>query len=114
MKRENSMSILRNSLSLFILLTLNNPSFAQAVSKDLQKHCAAEQVAEHKGVKGKALTEEDFLAYCSCQSEFISKNATNAQINELLMNPKAKPDWLKTLESKAMKSCLSENSTMRT
>jgi len=108
------MSILRTSLLLAFLLSLTNLSFAQAISKDFQKNCASEQVAEHKGAKGKSLTEEDFSAYCSCQAEFISKNATNRQVNELAMNPKAKPDWLKSLELKAMKSCLSADSKMNT
>ena len=102
------MSILRNSLPLVFLMMLTSPSFAQAISKDFQKNCAAEQVAEHKGAKGKALTEEDFSAYCSCQAEFISKNASNQQVNELLMNPKARPEWLKVIELKAMKACITD------
>jgi hypothetical protein len=114
MKRKNSMSIFRTTLPLAVLLVIANPSYAQAVSKDFQKNCAVEQVAEHKGVKGKTLTEEDFSAYCSCQAEFISKNATNSQVNELLTNPKAKPNWLKPLELKAMKSCLSADAKMNT
>jgi uncharacterized HAD superfamily protein len=108
MKRKNSMSILRISLPLAFLLVIANPSFAQAISKDFQKNCAVEQVAEHKGIKGKTLTEEDFSAYCSCQAEFISKNASNRQVNELVMNPKAKPDWLKAIELKAMKACITD------
>jgi hypothetical protein len=91
-----------------------NQSIAQVISKDYQKDCAREQVAEHKSAKGKALTEEDFTAYCTCQAEFISKNASNRQVNELLMNPKAKPEWLKVIELKAMKSCITSDSKMRT
>lgn len=108
------MSILGTSLPLAFLLALANPSFAQSISKDFQKNCAAEQVAEHKGAKGKTLTEEDFLAYCTCQAEYISQNASNSQLNQLLMDPKAKPDWLRILESKAMKSCLKAESRMKT
>lgn len=108
------MSIFRNALSLVFLLAISNLSFAQAISKDFQKNCAVEQVAEHKGAKGKALTEEDFSAYCSCQADFISKNATNGQVNELVMNPKARPEWFKAIELKAMKSCLSSDSKMST
>jgi uncharacterized HAD superfamily protein len=93
---------------LAFLLVIANPSFAQAISKDFQKNCAVEQVAEHKGIKGKTLTEEDFSAYCSCQAEFISKNASNRQVNELVMNPKAKPDWLKAIELKVMKACITD------
>ena len=102
------MSMLHTSVLLAFLLFLTNPSFAQAISKDFQKNCAIEQVAEHKGARGKPLTEEDFLAYCSCQAEFISKNATNRQVNELAMNPKAKPEWLKVIELKALKACITD------
>jgi hypothetical protein len=93
---------------LVFFLVLSNQSFAQSISKDYQKNCAREQVAEHKGAKGKALTEEDFTAYCGCQAEFISKNATSQQVNELVMNPKAKPEWLKVVELKAMKACIAD------
>ncbi|MBT8580491.1 hypothetical protein ICN35_07690 [Polynucleobacter sp. es-GGE-1] len=102
------MSICHKSISLAFLFVIGAPSFAQTISKDYQKNCAIEQVAEHKGVKGKALTEEDFTAYCSCQAEFISKNASNRQVNELVMNPKAKPEWLKVIELKAMKACITD------
>ncbi|MBU3624548.1 hypothetical protein [Polynucleobacter sp. AP-Latsch-80-C2] len=102
------MSIFRSGLSLVFLLIMSNQSFAQAISKDYQKNCAREQVAEHQGVKGKALAEEDFTAYCGCQAEFISKNASNRQVNELVMNPKAKPEWLKNIEIKAMKACITD------
>ncbi|MCF8190794.1 MAG: hypothetical protein K9J14_05965, partial [Polynucleobacter sp.] len=71
------MSIFRAGLALVFLLVMTNQSFAQAISKDYQKNCAREQVAEHQGIKGKALTEEDFTAYCNCQADFISKNASN-------------------------------------
>lgn len=111
-KKEMTMSILRTTPLLISLLALTNPSFGQSISKDYQKMCIREQVSEHKGVKGKALTEEDFTAYCICQAEFINKNATNQQLKELAMNPKSKPDWLKIVESKAMKSCISTNSKM--
>ncbi|MBT8614726.1 hypothetical protein G6652_03055 [Polynucleobacter paneuropaeus] len=102
------MSIFNTGLSLVFMLVLSNQSFAQAISKDYQKNCAREQVVEHKGSKGKALTEDDFTAYCTCQAEFISKSASNQQINELVMNPKAKPEWLKVVELKAMKACITD------
>lgn len=102
------MSIFRTALSLVFLLAMSNQSFAQTISKDYLKNCAREQVAEHQGIKGKALTEDDFTAYCTCQAEFINKNATNRQVNELVMNPKAKPEWLKAIESKAMKACITD------
>lgn len=108
------MSIIRTGLSLVFLLVISNQSFAQAISKDYQKNCAREQVIEHRGIKNKALTEEDFTAYCACQADFINKNASNRQVNELVMDPKAKPEWLKTLESKAIKTCIPTESKMST
>ena len=102
------MSIFRTALSLAFLLALSSQSFAQAISKEYQKNCAREQVTEHQGLKGKGLTEEDFLAYCTCRAEFINKNATNRQVNELAMDPKAKPEWFKTIELKAMKVCIAD------
>ena len=108
------MPIIR-AVSLFtFLLVLSNQSFAQAISKDYQKNCMREQVVEHQGTKGKALTEDDITAYCSCQAEYISQNATKQQVNELLKNPKAKPEWLKVIELKAIKSCITSDSKMRT
>lgn len=108
------MPIIR-AVSLFtFLLLLSHQLFAQAISKDYQKICMREQVSEHQGTKGKALTEDDFTTYCSCQAEYISQNATKQQVNELLKNPKAKPEWLKVIELKAMKSCIPSDSKMRT
>ncbi len=97
-----------NLLILGLLLTLSGYTQAQAISGDFQKNCAVEQVAEHKGAKGTTLTEEDFKPYCGCLAEFINKNASNRQVNELVMNPKAKPEWLKTIELKAMKACIAD------
>jgi ABC-type thiamine transport system substrate-binding protein len=107
-KKEKSMSIFRTGLSLVFVLIMTNQSLSQAISQDYQKMCAREQVAEHRGIKGKALTEEDFSAYCGCQAEFITKNATNRQVNELVMNPKARPEWLKVIELKAMRACIAD------
>lgn len=98
---------------LFCSLFAINIGWAQEISRDYQKSCISQQVAEHKGLKGKTLTDADFNEYCLCQAEFVTKNASNQQINELLMNPKAKPEWLKVIESKAIKPCLA-NSKMNT
>lgn len=89
-------------------------SQAQAISGDFQKNCALEQLAEHKNIKKKSLTEDDFKPYCKCLAEYVSKNSSNREVNELLMNPKAKPDWLKEVERKAMKSCLGADSKIST
>lgn len=102
------MPIFRTGLSLVLLFAMTNQVFAQAISKDYQKNCAREQVVEHKGIKGKALTENDFTAYCACQAEFINKNASNRQVNELVMDPNVKPEWLKLIELKAMKACIAD------
>lgn len=102
------MSIFRTGLSLVLLFAMTNQVFAQAISKDYQKNCAREQVVEHQGIKGKALTENDFTAYCACQAEFINKNASNRQVNELVMDPNVKPEWLKLIELKAMKACIAD------
>lgn len=106
------MKIFRTIFSIACLLVISNPIYAHAISKDYQKMCVREQVSEHQGVKGKTLTEEDFAAYCTCKAEFINKNSTNRQVNELLMDPKAKPEWLKALELKAMKACITSDSKM--
>ena len=102
------MSILRTGLALASLLVISNQVFAQAISKDYQKNCAREQVVAHKGFKGKTLADNDFTAYCTCQAEFISRSASDQQINEIVMNPKAKPEWLKVMELKAMKACITD------
>ena len=101
-------------LIISFLVSISGYAQAQAISSDFQKNCAQEQVQEHKDIKKKSLTEEDFKPYCSCLAEYISKNASNRQVNELLMNAKAKPEWLKALELKAMKSCLAADSKMST
>jgi len=87
---------------------------AQAISVDFQKSCAQEQLEEHKNIKKKSFTEKDFRPYCSCLADYISKNASNKQVNELVMNPKAKPEWLKAIESKAVRSCLASDPKMST
>jgi hypothetical protein len=102
-------------LKLFLIsFILSLSGYAQAISGDFQKNCAQEQVQEHKGIKKRVLTEEDFKPYCNCLAEYISKNASNQQVNELMMNPKSKPEWLKSIELKAMKSCLASDSKMST
>lgn len=87
---------------------------AQAISSDFQKNCIQEQLTEHKDIKKKSLTEENFKPYCKCLAEYVSKNSSNREVNELLMNPKAKPEWLKDVERKAMKSCIAADSKMST
>lgn len=98
--------------SLFI--TSMSLSFAQATTGDYQKTCIQEQLADHKGIKGGSPSAADFKPYCSCLSDYVAKNATNQQLNELAMDPKAKPEWLKTVEDKAMKNCLSTGQKITT
>lgn len=97
-----------NLLILGLLLTISGYTQAQSISGDFQKNCAQEQLQEHKDIKKKSLTEEDFKPYCSCLAEYISKSANNKQVNELVMNPKAKPEWLKAIELIAMKACIAD------
>jgi hypothetical protein len=101
-------------LMVAFLLVFSAYSQAQNISNDFQKNCIQEQLEAHKDQKNKALTEEDFKPYCACLSEYISQNASNRQINELLMNAKAKPEWLKTIELKAMKRCLASGPKITT
>ena len=95
-------------------LSISGYTQAQAISSDFQKNCVQEQMAEHKDVKKKSLSEDDFKPYCKCLAEYVSKNSSNREVNELLMNPKSKPEWLKEVERKAMKSCLAADSKMST
>jgi hypothetical protein len=101
-------------LLISFFLSISGYLQAQAISSNFQKNCTQEQLQEHKDIKKKSLTEEDFKPYCNCLEEYISKNASNKQVNELLMNPKSKPEWLKAIELKAMKSCLASDSKMST
>jgi hypothetical protein len=96
------------------VIAISGYAQAQAISSDFQKNCIQEQLAEHKDIKKKSFTEEDFKPYCSCLADYISKSANNRQVNELVMNPKAKPEWLKVIETKAMKSCLASEPKMST
>jgi len=96
------------------VIAISGYAQAQAISSDFQKNCVQEQLAEHKDIKKKSFAEEDFRPYCSCLADYISKNASNKQVNELVMNPKAKPEWLKVIETKAMKSCLASDPKMST
>ena len=96
------------------LLAFSAYSQAQSISNDFQKNCIQEQLEAHKDLKNKALSENDFKPYCACLSEYISQNASNRQVNELLMNPKAKPEWLKAIELKAIKSCLASGPRITT
>ena len=112
-KKENEM-LKTKLLIIGFSLAISGYGNAQAISNDFQKNCIQEQLQEHKDIKKKLLTEEDFKPYCSCLSEYISKNASNRQVNELLMNAQAKPEWLKAIEAKAMKSCLASDSKMST
>jgi hypothetical protein len=101
---------------LFISLFLSISGYvqAQAISGDFQKKCIQEQLQKHKDIKKNSLTEEDFKPYCNCLAEYVSKNASSKQVNELAMNPKSKPEWLKSIEQRAMKSCLATDTKMST
>jgi len=78
---------------------------SQTVQSGAQTTCVQEQMREHKSLKANPLTELDFQPYCWCVSGYIEKNATDKQLAEL-EKAKSKPDWFKSLEKKAYKSCL--------
>jgi hypothetical protein len=100
--------MLKTSLLIIsVLIAGMSHSFAQTIPGDYQKACIQEQLADHKGIKGGGPTAADFKPYCSCLSDYVAKNVTNQQLNELAMDAKAKPEWLKAVEDRAMKSCLS-------
>jgi hypothetical protein len=101
-------------LIISFVIAISGYAQAQAISSDFQKNCVQEQLAEHKDIKKKTFAEEDLRPYCSCLAEYISKNANNKQVNELVMNPKAKPEWLKVIVTKAMKGCLASEPKMST
>jgi len=113
MNKEKNMLNFK-SLIISFLLSISGFTQAQAISSDFQKNCAQEQLQEHRDIKKKSFTEEDFKPYCNCLAEYISKNASNRQANELVMDPKSKPEWLKAIELKAMKSCLAADPKMST
>ena len=96
----------KKNLILLIFTVIVNNSHSQAISSNYQKNCTQEQVKEHENFKNKSPKEADFNSFCSCVASYISKNASNSQINELVMDPKARPEWLKVVEVKAYKKCL--------
>ncbi|CAM3799612.1 hypothetical protein [Polynucleobacter brandtiae] len=108
------MAMLRNTFILFTSFMLSNYSFGQVVSKEFQNNCAREQLSEHQVFKGKSLVVSDFAEYCACQAEYIVNNATKQQVQELVSNPKATPQWLKAIKLKALNTCIASDSKMRT
>jgi hypothetical protein len=95
----------KDLIFLFFIFSINN-CFAAPILSEYQKNCTQEQVKEHENLKNKSPKEADFNSFCSCVASYISKNASNSQINELVMDPKARPEWLKVVEVKAYKKCL--------
>jgi hypothetical protein len=89
-------------------------SSAEDITTRLQKSCIQEQLNEHKEVKTNPIRAEDFKPYCKCESNFITKNATETQLNELKAQPKTKSQWLGELQQKAFKSCLGSESKTNT
>jgi hypothetical protein len=90
----------------FLTLVCHLPlAQSQTVQSNSQNTCIQEQIREHKSLKANPLTELDFQPYCSCVSGYVEKNATDQQLAEL-EKAKSKPDWFKSLEKKAFKSCL--------
>ena len=78
---------------------------AEELSTQLQKACIQEQLKEHQGINKPALRAQDFTAYCSCESDYIQKNTSDAQKNELNKSSK-NIEFLLGLKAKAIKICL--------
>lgn len=92
----------------FMLVCLN--TFADDLSIDLQKSCVTEQLGAHKGIKGHAVEPKDFTEYCKCETDLIMDEATKDQLNELSVKQDTNLNWLKKLKSRALKSCIQQNS----
>jgi hypothetical protein len=90
----------------FMLFCLQ--TFGEELSIDLQKACAAEQLGQHKGIKGRALEASDFNEYCKCEADYILKKATKEQLNLISKDQTVKPKWLQQYKSNALKSCIEQ------
>ena len=80
---------------------------AEELSVQLQKTCVQQQLSEHKGLSKRPLSAKDFSAYCSFETEYIQKNTSDEQKNELKKTSKP-PEFLGELKVKAFKSCLDD------
>jgi hypothetical protein len=98
--------LFKKNLLFLIFFTAVNNGYAQANLSEYQKNCTQEQYEEHKNSKNKSLKEAEFNSFCTCVANYISKNASTSQINEIAIDPKARPEWLKVVEVKAYKKCL--------
>ena len=96
---------------LLIALTSSVQLQAEELSVQLQKSCVQQQLSEHKGLNKRPLSAQDFATYCSCESEYIQKNTTDPQKNELRSSSKT-PAFVGDLRVKAIKSCLDQGQKM--
>jgi hypothetical protein len=88
------------------ILFFSNLLYAEDFSQKLNQSCIQQQLNDHKGLKNRKLTAKDFGSYCSCESDYIQKNSTEDQRNELNKSSVANQEWLNLLKMKAAKSCL--------
>jgi len=80
---------------------------AEELSAQLHNTCVQQQLSEHKGLSKRPLNAKDFAAYCSCETEYIQKNTSDEQKNELKKTNKP-PEFLGDLKVRAFKSCLDD------
>ena len=107
------MNLIRKLIALpFMVFCLQ--TFASELSMDIQKACVYEQLSEHKAIKGRPLEESDFNEYCKCESDYILKQATKEQLNQISKDQSIKPKWLQKLKSSALKSCIQQEKKITT
>ena len=107
------MTLTRKVIALFIMLFCMQ-TYADELSKDLQKACVKEKLSQHKGTKGHAIEASYFNEYCKCETDYIVNRATNDQLNKIYKKQTIKPNWLTQLKSNALKSCMAQNKQITT
>lgn len=96
-------------ISLVLLVFICVQSFGAEVSETLQKACTAQQLKDHKGIKGHPFTDDDFDGYCKCEADYVLQNANEEQLGLINKKPTENPQWLKQLKAKALSNCVKQN-----
>jgi hypothetical protein len=99
------MCILKKITPLLLVL-IGLQSFSAELTDTLKKACITQQLKEHKSIKSRALSEEDFDEYCKCEADFILDNGTQGQLSFLNKSLSDNPQWLKQLKSRAFNNCV--------
>lgn len=79
------------------------PKQDKQMSPSYVENCTQQQVQTHQKVKD--ISVDQFRSFCECTSKQLINNLSAAQLNELNKSSK-KPDWFKSAEDVATKSCL--------